>query len=267
LAIDEEGCTVKRLAADTFGCAPTLKDQPPQASFEAFEQRGTLLHQVGANLNFGVVADITADPQSFIFPRVFGSDPQATGQRVAEAVRGSQASKVLITLKHFPGHGETVVNSHTAIPQVSVDYDRWSQTDALPFVSGIKAGADVVMFGHLTYTAVDSVPATLSPKWHDILRQQLGFTGLTITDDMIMLQQSGDPAYADPVQNAIKALQAGNTMLLWVTDHGQNQSQVDVNGLIDGIVAAIQDGRLSETAIDHDVEQVLSMRSRLVKSN
>jgi beta-N-acetylhexosaminidase len=137
----------------------------------------------------------------------------------------------------------------------------------IPFKAGIDAGADLVMFGHLRYSAVDTVPASLSKKWHTILRNTLGFKGLAITDDMIMLQNSGDGAYMDPVSNAVSAIEAGNDLLLFVLDHGDPASQIDPNTLIDGVVAAVQRGQMSESVINDHARAVLGVRHSIATSN
>lgn len=262
LAVDEEGDTVKRLAADTYPGALSLPDKPPAATKEAFAQRSDLLKSVGLNLNFGIIADVSANAYSFIFPRVLGTTPAAASERVAQAVEGSKG-RTLSTLKHFPGHGETSADSHSSIPVAPTSYDDWEARVALPFKAGIDAGADLVMFGHLRYTAVDQQPATLSKKWHDIIRNELGFKGLTITDDMIMLQNSGDPAYADPVNNAIAALQAGNDLLLYVLDHQGGRSVINPEAIIEGVTDAVQSGQLRESEIDERTRKVLTVRHEL----
>lgn len=263
LAIDEEGDTVKRLATDTFPGALTLPYKPPSATKDAFAGRSDLLKGVGLNLNFGIIADVTANPKSFIYPRVLGTTPQAASERVAQAVEGSKG-KTLSTIKHFPGHGETGADSHVSIPTAATtSYTDWQQRVALPFKAGIDAGADMVMFGQLRYTAIDQQPATLSKKWHDIIRNELGFKGAIITDDMIMLQDSGETAYADPVANAVAGLQAGNDLLLYVLNHDSQNSRIDPNTLIDGVVAAVNDGRISQSVIDERARNVLAMRHNL----
>jgi len=259
LAIDEEGDTVKRLAADTYPGALTLPDRPASVTKEAFIQRSELLKSVGLNLNFGIIADVTANPHSFIFPRVLGTTPQAASERVAQAVIGSKG-RSLSTIKHFPGHGETEADSHTSIPTTATTYADWKQRDALPFKAGIDAGSDMVMFGHLRYLAVDSQPASLSKKWHDIARDEMGYKGVIVTDDMLMLQDSNEVAFTDPGANAIAALQAGNDLLLYVLNHGDQVTQIDPNKLIDDIIAATTDGRMSVLDIDDHVQRVLAAR-------
>lgn len=262
IATDEEGGVVSRLASDTYPSAMTLRDLPPSAAKQAFTKRSNLLKNVGINLNFGIIADVTNDPESFIFKRVLGTNSMQASERVAMAVEGTEGI-TLSTLKHFPGHGETNANSHLSIPVANTSYDDWLARVAAPFSAGIKAGADIVMFGQLAYPSVDSRPATLSKKWHQILETELGFKGITITDDMVMLQNSGNPDYSDPVKNSIQAINAGNTLILFVTDHDDKQSMIDPNNLIDGVTQAVMDGQIDLGLINKDVRQILEVRSGL----
>lgn len=262
VATDQEGGAVRRIPGDDFASALNLKDQPASATYRAFEQRAQLVHAAGVTLNFGIVADVTADPNSFIYSRVLGTTPAVAANQVAAAVKASQG-KVLSTLKHFPGHGETAADSHTSIPTTNVGFSQWQQHDALPFAAGIKSGAELVMTGHLRYESVDSMPASLSAKWHDILRSTLNFKGVSITDDMIMLSNSGSPQYADPVQNGIAALVAGSDLLLYVLENQDDPaSKVDPKRLIDGITAAVQNGTISADRLDESVRRVLELREK-----
>lgn len=259
IAIDQEGDTVKRLSSDTFAGALTLDSLPPNATKTAFSGRSGLLRRAGINLNFGIVADVTADPNSFIFRRVLGTTPTAASLRVAAAVEGSKG-KTLTTLKHFPGHGQTTANSHTSIPATAISRAAWQAADAGPFEAGIQAGADLVMTGQLRYSAVDQKPASLSKAWIDILRTQLGFKGTVITDDMIMLLDSGEADYTNAVTNAVAAIAAGNDLVLYVLDHGAANTKIAPNVLIDGVVAAVKDGRLSENQLNQSLARTIALR-------
>lgn len=263
-AVDEEGGIVKRLPDDNLAAAIELKNQPVSATQDAFKSRTLLLQQSGLNLNFGIVADITADPNSFIFPRVFGGIPTQTGERVAAAVTASKGA-TLSTLKHFPGHGESEADSHNSLPTTDISISEWQSRDMIPFKMGVDAGADVVMFGHLIYGSIDDVPASLSGKWHDILKNNLGFKGITVTDDMIMLQNSGVDEYSDPTNNAIRALNAGNTMLLYVLGPDNSVSSISVGDLIDGIVKSVKDGDLKLSLINQNARKVINVRLSLNK--
>lgn len=258
-AIDEEGGVVSRLDDDTFPAANELKSQPPSATESAFRQRSNILNQAGMNLNFGIVADTTSNSSSFIYKRVFGGDPTLVSKHVRAAVRGEKGF-VLSTLKHFPGHGEAEADSHFSIPTTNITMEQWQKNDNPPFLGGIKEGAQFVMFGHLAYIQIDTLPASLSTKWHETLKDEDNFKGVSITDDMIMLQQSGDQNYLDPVKNAISALNAGNTILLYVLDHGGGATNIDPDIIIDGIVKAVNNGEIDIKIINENTRQVLNQR-------
>jgi beta-N-acetylhexosaminidase len=123
------------------------------------------------------------------------------------------------------------------------------------------------MFGHLVYSAVDSAPASLSTVWHRILADDVGFDGVTITDDLRMLQDSGLPQFQDPGENAVRALAAGNTMVLFVLGTGPSQDGVDPGHLIDAIVAAVDAGRIAPAQIDDDALKLLKLRRSLAASD
>jgi beta-N-acetylhexosaminidase len=251
VAIDQEGGIVRRLPDDGPSAAE-LRYADPSAARAAFADRGALLKADGISVNFGIVADVTGDPGSFIFDRSMGATPSDAAARVAEAVAGEHG-EVLSTLKHFPGHGVAPGDSHSSIPSTGMSLDDWRAGHEEPFAAGVDAGAEFVMFGHLQFDAVDPVPATLSPLWHEILRDELGFDGIAITDDLNMLEDSGRPEYADPVQNAVLAVAAGNTMLLYVQG-------VDVPSVVAGIHAAVDAGTVDETVIDDAVRRLLVVR-------
>lgn len=259
VAIDEEGGYVTRLPYDGFAGANTLRNEDPSATLAAFSGRAELLKSAGINVNFGVDADVTGDPQSFIFDRTFGNTPDQAALRVAAAV-GGEKSLVASTLKHFPGHGSTTGDSHVSIPATAMSFDQWQSTDAVPFAAGIAAGAAMVMFGHLAFTAVDAAPASLSSAWHTILREKLGFKGIAITDDMTMLQGSGLPEYGDPVENAVSALAAGNDMLLYVLAADPSNDGIDPEAIVTGLVGAVKSGRIAEGQVEASALRVLTLR-------
>lgn len=255
IAIDQEGGDVSRLPWDDFPSSVTLKFEPPEQTELAFAGRGALVQRAGISVNFGVVADITDDTSMFIYRRALGTTPEGGASRVAAAVTG-EAPETLSTLKHFPGHGAAPGDSHRGIPSTDESYEQWRATDAVPFAAGIDAGAPLLMFGHLSYTAVDPAPATLSAQWHRIAREDLGFSGVAITDDLGMLEASGLPEYQDPVANAVAALAAGNDMVLSVL--GTNAQTA--SRLTAGIAAAVQSGALPAERLDEAATRVMALR-------
>ena len=255
VGIDQEGGTVRRIWTDTADSAEQLRYLAPTAANTAFAARGALLQSVGVSVNFGIVADVTAESTSFIFDRSMGGTGADAAARVAEAVVG-ESGKVWSTLKHFPGHGVSPGDSHSSIPTTGMTLDEWRGSHALPFIAGIDAGAELVMFGHLEFDSVDPRPATLSPLWHNLLRDELGFDGLIITDDMSMLQRSGRPELADQATNAVAAIAAGNTILLYV-------GGIDVAGITAAVRNAVQAGTLDESMIDDAAHRLLVARRTL----
>lgn len=255
LGIDQEGGVVRRVYSDVAPGAADLRYLDPAAARESFASRAALLAGLGVSVNFGIVADVTGDPASFIFDRSLGATPGDAAARVAQAVGGEHGT-VLSTLKHFPGHGVAPGDSHSGIPATAMGLDEWRAAHAEPFAAGIAAGAEFVMMGHLQFDAVDPQPASLSATWVGLLRDELGFDGIVITDDLWMLQNSGRPDLADQASNAVRAVAAGNTMLLYV-------GPVDIAAVVAAIRTAVEDGRIDEALIDDAVHRLLVLRRTL----
>lgn len=258
IAIDQEGGIVSRLPWDRGASPSQLQTLPVEDTRETFAARAALVAEAGANVNFGIVADVPQNASSFIAGRALGTDPAASAARVAAAV-DAERDRVASTIKHFPGHGAAPGDSHRSIPSTDMSMDAWRDADAVPFVAGIDAGAELVMFGHLAYTAVDTAPASLSPRWHEIARQELGFDGVMITDDLGMLTASGVGAYRDPVTNAVSALVAGNDMVLMVAGSTPDTARQ----MADGITQAVSDGVLPAERLREAAERVMALRMDL----
>lgn len=261
IAIDQEGGDVSRLPWDDFPASSRLKERPAADASAAFAARGSLIARSGANVNFGIVADTTSDRSSFIFGRSLGADPQGAAERVAAAVTAEEQF-VASTLKHFPGHGATPGDSHQLIPSTDLTLEQWQQADALPFIAGIDAGASLLMFGHLSYTAVDAAPASLSSRWHEIARDDLGFEGVIVTDDLGMLLSTGLDEYADPVANAVAALAAGNDLVLMIA----HSTPDTASQLIAGITSAVEAATLPAERLQDAAERVMTLRLELAAS-
>lgn len=255
IAIDQEGGVVSRLPDDVYPDARTLKSLPVEATAAAFGDRAALVAQSGVSVNFGTVADVTSDSSSFIFDRALGTDPQSAADRVAAAT-AAQERFVASTLKHFPGHGAAQGDSHRSIPTTAKSLQQWRSSDARPFAAGIDAGAELLMFGHLAYTAVDDAPASLSPRWYEIARAELGFTGVTVTDDLGMLLSSGVSAYADPVANAVTALAAGSDLMLMIAGSTPETAE----RMAAGIAAAVDSGAVPAGRLQDAAVRVMELR-------
>lgn len=258
IAVDQEGGIVSRLHGDEYAASTTLRRQPVDATSAAFTARGSLVARAGITVNFGTVADFTADSGTFIYGRALGTDPASAADRVSAATT-AQEQFVASTLKHFPGHGAAPGDSHSAIPSTSMGLDEWRSTEAVPFAAGVDAGASLLMYGHLAYTAVDTLPASLSAKWHEIAREELGFEGVAVTDDLGMLLSSGNPAYADPVANGVAAIAAGNDLVLMIAG-----SDAQTAGkMAAGIAAAVEAGTLPKERLEEAATRVLTLRTQL----
>ncbi|MFD5215093.1 glycoside hydrolase family 3 N-terminal domain-containing protein [Microbacterium sp. NPDC058345] len=258
IAIDQEGGVVSRLGWDDLPAGRALQSSAAPETRAAFTERAALVAGTGATVNFGIVADVPADASSFIASRALGADPEAAADRVRAAVQGEKGV-VLSTLKHFPGHGAAPGDSHHAIPSTPMSLEQWRAADARPFIAGIEAGAELLMFGHLAYTAVDAAPASLSPRWHEIAREELGFEGVLITDDLGMLSSSGVAAYRDPAANAVAAIAAGNDMVLMIAGSTPDTAQA----MAMAIAQAVDDGRLPAARLADAAERVLRLRMQL----
>ncbi len=262
IGIDQEGGIVSRIPWDPAPAPDELRDQPAAATHDAFAARAAALAASGVNVNFGIVADVTDDPSSFIYDRILGTSPAASAEHVAAAVDGERGA-VASTVKHFPGHGAAPGDSHVSVPSAPLSLDAWRAGPALPFEAAIDADVELVMTGHLSYPAVDAAPASLSSEWHRILRDELGFDGVLVTDDMLMLQHNGLAEYADPGENAIRAVAAGSDLLLYVLPADPSEFGISVEGLAASIAGAVADGRIPSERLEEAATRVLELRREL----
>lgn len=218
LALDEEGGAVARLSY-TLGVTTDFSpmyDYRAEGTETAYKNALTIASDIasfGFNTDFAPVADVWTNPEnSVIGRRAYSSDAAEAAGLVAAAVRGFSDGSVISTLKHFPGHGDTAEDSHYSSAYSAKSLDELRQCEFLPFISGIQAGADMVMVGHITLTGIDpSLPATLSkPIVTGLLREELGFSGVVITDAFGM---DALGAYSE-AEAAVMAIEAGCDMIL-----------------------------------------------------
>ena len=247
---DEEGGTVTRVSRDPNFC--TVPYPSPQelyadggmASIRSdAANKAITLRDLGINVNLAPVCDVSADPADFIYPRAFGQNAESTAEYVRTVVEEYVFQDYACVLKHFPGYGNNA-DTHTGVAIDKRPYETFEQSDFLPFQAGIAAGAPFVLVSHNVVTCMDaSLPASLSPEVHRVLREELGFAGIAITDDLAM---DAVKAYANG-EAAVLAVLAGNDML--ITSDYQND--------IPAVLAAVADGRISESDIDTHVLRIL----------
>ncbi|MFV2101320.1 glycoside hydrolase family 3 protein [Micromonospora sp. LOL_024] len=224
----------------------------PALTEAAWHAAGTELAAMGVNVDFAPVADVLVTRSTVIGSRSFGSDPYRVANQVGGAVRGLQTAGVAATLKHFPGHGHSAVDSHKDLPVLDQSRGELAAEAWPPFTAGIEAGALAVMSAHLDVRSVDpGIAATFSYKLlTEVLRGELGFQGVVITDGMNM-----PPARRfEPGEAAVRALKAGNDLILMPPNVGQ---------AYDGLLAALREGTLPRSRLVEAATRVLTMKFTL----
>lgn len=218
---------------------------------------------VGLNVVLGPAADCNSNPHnSIIEMRSFGEKPDLVAAMTAAAVRGLQDNGSIAALKHFPGHGDTTLDSHRGLPTVTRSRDDLLRIDLHPFAAGIQAGARMVMTSHIIFSALDpDRPATLSPLiLGDLLRGELGFEGVVVSDSMNMHSMKRN---YDPTDAAIQGIKAGVDLMMLAEehyDHDAGQYLANQRALIRAVIAAVDDGRISRERVDDAVTRVLRLK-------
>lgn len=253
IAVDEEGGTVVRISSN-----PNLRSEKFPSPQELYQEGGydkitsttiemsELLSSLGINVNLAPVADVSTDPNDFIYKRSFGKDALETSKFIETVITTSKNYDVSYVLKHFPGYGNNK-DTHTGISIDERPLEQFEKVDFLPFETGIKEGAEAVLFSHNIINQVEAnTPASLSLTMHNILRGELEFTGITMTDDLDM----------DAIKNyiegssVVKAILAGNDIII-LSDYKQAYNEV---------ISALNDGTLTEELIDHNVFRILAWK-------
>ena len=257
IAVDEEGGTVCRVSnrkafrSTRFPSPRDLFDQGGMdAALDAEAEKSNLLAGLGINVNMAPVCDITTDPNAFMYKRSLGQTPEITGNFIAETVHTMEDTGIGSVLKHFPGYGNNV-DTHVGIAIDNRSLEELENCDLIPFKAGIDAGCDAILVSHTFVNALDDVyPASLSPAVHGYIRENMGFDGVIVTDDLGM-QAITDQYGAG--EAAVLAVLAGND-LLCSTEYAIQYTAV---------LAAAQDGRISSEALDQAVLRILRWKSHL----
>lgn len=258
IGVDEEGGTVTRVSLyAAFRAAGRF--QSPQALFaegglkrieEDTVEKDALLASLGINVNLAPVCDVSTDPADFINARAFGQDAEATSEYVRTVVQQMKTDGMGMVLKHFPGYGSNV-DTHTGIAHDTRPIEQFQQSDFLPFAAGIETGAQAILVCHNIVACMDdTLPASLSPAVHDVLRDELGFDGVVMTDDLVM-QAITD--YTGDADAAVLAVQAGNDMLIssdFVTQYN-------------AVLAAVEDGTITADRIRESAVRVVHWKIEL----
>jgi beta-N-acetylhexosaminidase len=226
-----------------------------ELAFELGRVLGREARAVGVHLTFGPVLDVNNNPLNpVINTRSFGEYPAEVARLARAYIRGARAEGLMTTGKHFPGHGDTEVDSHIDLPRITADRARLDAVELPPFRASVAEGIEGIMLGHIAMVGADgpgAPPATLSRRWAtDVLRGDMGFDGLVFTDAMTMGAIARRYGATEPL---VLALEAGADVLLMPRD---------VRRAIDTVVQAVENGRLSEDRIDASVRRVLQAKAQ-----
>ena len=259
MGVDEEGGSVVRVSAN-----PHLRSEKfasPQRLYQLggldrilsdTREKDVLLRALGFQVNLAPVADVSTSPEDFIYSRAFGQDAAATADYISAVTKQMTADGMGSVLKHFPGYGNNA-DTHTGIARDSRPREVFDQQDFLPFTAGWESGGDLtaVLVSHNIVECMDpSLPASLSPAVHQVLRQELGFSGVVMTDDLAM---DAVAAYSADGAAAVMALEAGNDLVL----------TTDYRTQIPKVLEAVENGTLSQEVIRTACRRVLTWKQAL----
>lgn len=254
LGVDEEGGTVVRVSShkafrETKFLSPQqiwAQGQLP-AILEDSKEKSKLLKEIGLNMNLTPVADVPTNKNAFIYDRAYGRGAEKTAIYVSELIKTMNNDKMISAMKHFPGYGDNV-DTHTGIAIDKRPYSTFEKSDFLPFKSGIEAKGPFILVSHNIIEAMDDKnPASLSKKVHQILKEDLQFTGLIITDDLAM---KAVEEYVKNEEAAVQAVIAGNDMII-SSDFTKQKSE---------IITAVKNNKIDENRINESVKKILACK-------
>lgn len=255
LGVDEEGGSVVRISSNSnlyshrfLSPQDIYKNDGMDGIINDTIEKSKLLKELGLNINLAPVADVSTDSNDFIYDRSFGASATDTSEYIRNVVKTYNDNNMGSCLKHFPGYGNNV-DTHTGIAVDNRDYNTFLESDFLPFKAGIDEGVPSILVSHNIVNSMDSdIPASLSKNVHEILRNDLGFTGVIMTDDLSM---DAITLYTDnPYVEAVKAL---NDLLI-TTDYKKTY---------ESILEAVNNGSIDEELIDSAVIRVLAWKYKL----
>ena len=257
LGVDEEGGTVNRISRYSQYRElpfPSPQDLYQTGGLEAVQADTTekcqLLKSLGLNLNFAPVCDISTNAGDYIYYRTTGLGAAETSEYVTCVVETMKQENIGSVLKHFPGYGNNS-DTHSGIAHDSRSYESFQTNDFLPFAAGIEAGASMVLVSHNIVASMDqTMPASLSAAVHDILRNELGFNGVAITDDLVM---GAIKQYTGNTPPAVAAIEAGNDMIC-TSDFLTHYNQ---------LLQAVNNGRISEARLAESLYRIICLKENL----
>lgn len=259
ISVDEEGGLVSRMPSE-FKDIPTNSDiakyDDEDLSYNIGKVIGEEISSLGFNMDFAPVLDINSNPDNpVIGNRSFGDNEAIVSKLGIATMKGLKDSNIIATVKHFPGHGDTSVDSHVGLPVVENDLERLKSFELVPFQKAIDEGVDMVMVSHIMLPKIDeNDPATLSKTIvTDILRKDMNYNGVVVTDDMTMGAIINN---YDIGEAAVKSINAGVDIVM-VCHQYENVTKV-----IDAIKEAVNNGSITEERIDKSVERILKLKDK-----
>jgi beta-N-acetylhexosaminidase len=258
IAVDQEGGRVARFSTAPFTQFPPAgKISTSNEASVAAETMARELLMAGVNWNFAPVADVNSNPENpVIADRSFGSTVEEVAPMVVAQVRGYLAGGVVPCVKHFPGHGDTALDSHYALPMLPHSLQTMETRELVPFVAGVQAGCPSVMTAHILFPALDpALPATLSPRiLTGLLREKVGFDGVIVTDCLEMKAVADGWGVA---RAAVLAAKAGADILL-ICHTFERQKEA-----FDALKAAVETGELPESRVDESNARIQKLKASL----
>lgn len=262
ISVDQEGGKVRRIKDLTYfpanieiGATGDKELSRKAAAVTAKELKG-----LGINVNLAPVLDVNNNPANpVIGERSFGADPILVAEMGVAYIKGLQAEDIIATVKHFPGHGDTAVDSHFDLPVINHSRERLDQVELYPFKKAIEAGVDSIMAAHIYFSTIEpeaGIPATLSKAvLNDLLREELNFDGVIITDDMEMgaIKNSFGTA-----AGAVKTIEAGADIVL-ISHSYDKQKQA-----IEALIKAVENGRISEKRIEESLRRIIKLKGKRI---
>ncbi|OBZ14080.1 glycoside hydrolase family 3 [Bacillus sp. FJAT-27264] len=259
MSVDQEGGKVSRMPAE-YATIPSNAKVGIRNDVNAARTMGTLLarevRSAGFNMNFAPVLDINSNPKNpVIGDRSFGNSADTVVKLGIAEMKGIESESVIPVVKHFPGHGDTSVDSHLELPVVNKTRDQLAGLEWLPFQAAIKENADAVMVAHILFPKLDpDKPASLSRTIiGDLLREEMGYKGVVITDDLTM---GAIMKHFDLGQAALDSVNAGSDILL-VAHEYENEKRVR-----EAILQNVKNGKLKESRIDESVYRILALKHK-----
>ncbi|MBE6059204.1 MAG: beta-hexosaminidase [Clostridium sulfidigenes] len=254
IASDEEGGTVTRISSllETSFKSPQelYKTGGIELVKEDIKNKSKLLKDYGIHTGLFPDADVATKESAFIYQRTLGLDAKTTAEYISQVVKVLKEEQFGSTLKHFPGYGNNV-DSHVDIVIDNRSLEELRKVDFLPFIAGIEAGADSILVAHNIVTSIDgNVPASISPEVHKIIREELNFKGVIMTDDLDM---EGISSFISQEEAGVKAIEAGNDLILSSTYKTQ----------IPYIIDSVKSGRITEERINESVMRILEWKNKL----